>query len=97
MHRSIIQNLEVKKCYICGDEGAVEVHHCLHGTAGRKKAEADGLMVNLCPECHRLLHDSRNRRYDKELMKLAQIEWMSYNMKGADEFIARYGKSYLGG
>lgn len=97
MHRSIIQNLEVKKCYICGDEGAVEVHHCIHGTSGRKKAEADGLMVNLCPECHRLLHDSRSRRHDKELMKLAQIEWMSYNMQGADEFIARYGKSYLGG
>lgn len=95
MHRSIIQNLGVKKCYLCGAEGPVEVHHCLHGTANRKLSEEDGLMVNLCPECHRLLHDSRNRHDDRKLMRMAQVEWMSYNMADAYAFIARYGKNYL--
>lgn len=52
-------------------------------------------MVNLCPECHRLLHDSRNRHDDRKLMRMAQVEWMSYNMADAYAFIARYGKNYL--
>ena len=94
MHRSIIQNLEVKKCYLCGAEGPVEVHHCLHGP-NRKKAEADGLLINLCPECHRLLHDSGDRRTDRKVMKLGQVAWMGHNMGSTEEFIARYGKNYL--
>lgn len=93
MHRSIMQELTVNKCFLCGRQGPVEVHHCIHGTAGKRKAEADGLLVNLCPECHRKLHDTG--RGDKELMSVAEARWINYNMASVEEFIGRYGKNYI--
>lgn len=92
MHKSIIQNLDNKKCYICGREGIVEQHHCLHGSS-RRKADADGLVVNLCIYCHRRLHDKGEN--DEALKRKAQAVWMRYNDATAEEFIARYGKGWL--
>lgn len=93
MFRSIMQNLDVSKCYICHTVGITEVHHCLHGTANRKLAEKDGLLVNLCPKCHRALHDKGT--YDLYLKHVAQFAWQDYNMKTDTEWRARYGKNYL--
>ena len=93
MHRSIIQDLNRKICYLCEQEGVVEVHHCLHGTANRKKAEEDGLMVNLCIRCHRRLHDKGYG--DEKLKALAQLAWEAYYMRSAKEFIERYGRNYI--
>ena len=93
MHKSIIQNLAVKKCYICGREGIVEQHHCIHGTSNRKRSDSDGLIVNLCVPCHRYLHDKGD--FDGKIKENAQIVWMRYNLASEEEFIARYGRSYL--
>lgn len=93
MHKSIMMNLEVKKCYLCERQGIVEAHHCIHGTANRRIADKDGLIVNLCPDCHRKIHDMGVM--DSELKYFAQLAWMRYNLSTADEFIARYGRSYL--
>ena len=51
----------------------MEVHHMIHGTANRKKADENGLTVHLCTRCHRLLHDKGVN--DRELQKYAQLEW----------------------
>lgn len=93
MHRSIMQNLERKVCYLCGKEGTVEAHHCLHGTASRRLAEQDGLIVNLCPECHRNLHDKGMS--DDALKMTAERIWMNYNRADEWAFIARYGRGYI--
>lgn len=93
MHRSIMQNLKVRKCYLCRWSGDLEVHHCLHGTANRRLAEEDGLLVNLCIDCHRQLHEHGTN--DKELMQDAERHWLKYNMEKVPGFIARYGKNYL--
>ena len=92
MHKSIIVNLNIKACYLCGTIGPVEAHHCIHGTANRRLADKDGLIVNLCPECHRELHDKGMS--DDLLKRIAQEQWQRYNLATKNEFIARYGRSY---
>lgn len=93
MHKSIIQDLNRRVCYLCEQEGVVEAHHCIHGTANRKLADEDGLIVNLCIRCHRRLHDRGEG--DEKLKTTAQLVWMSYYMRGVEDFRARYGRSYL--
>ncbi|MEG1074912.1 MAG: hypothetical protein RSF84_07215 [Ruthenibacterium sp.] len=39
-------------CYSCGIVGSTERHH-IFGGALRKKSEQYGLVVHLCPYCHR--------------------------------------------
>ena len=46
--KSIIVD-DLKKCYVCGATRGIEVHHCIHGTAGRKLATKYHLVVGLCP------------------------------------------------
>lgn len=89
---SIIQDKNDNCCYICG-QWASETHHCIHGTANRKLADQDGLTVRLCSRCHRLLHDKGNM--DRELQRIAQQKWMDHYGKTIDDFIKRYGKSFL--
>lgn len=95
MHRSIMQNLRDSRCYLCRWYGQMEVHHCMHGTANRRLAEQDGLMVNLCTDCHRKLHE--HGVGDLMLMQEAERTWMKYNLEEIDGWIARYGKNYLEG
>jgi len=80
------------------------ISHIFGGTANRRLSEEDGLVVNLCPDCHnrppngvhfnktsmQWLHRVGQRAYEDEL-----------NRKGIspDEarqrFMKRYGKNYL--
>ncbi len=90
--KSIMHTENENLCYLCG-QWATDWHHCWHGTANRKLADKDGLIVKLCHTCHMNLHDHGS--FDKELQRLAQVRWMEYYEKSEDEFIARYGKSVL--
>ena len=86
----ITKNLDV--CFLCG-QYATEVHHAVHGCGRRKLADEDRLTVGLCRRCHTNLHDKGT--CDRELQKIAQHIWMEHYHKTIDEFIARYGKSYI--
>lgn len=108
--RSVIQTNK-NQCYWCRKEMAhLDNHHIFNG-AYKKKSEEDGMIVYLCRNCHRELHDNYvpKRNYKKEIIyrpdgleycnelevkQNAQTIWMS--MYGNEEdFIKRYGKSYL--
>lgn len=84
-----------KRCYLCGHEGYLDRHHCLHGTANRKLAEEDGLWVWLCRYCHTAVHGPDGAANDLKLKQDAESAWMGYNHKGVEDFIARYGKNYF--
>lgn len=81
------------RCYICGAYGPLERHHAMHGTANRKKAEEDGLTVNLCHKCHADLHD--HGLEDKWIMQQAERIWLRYYSKTVEEWRGRYGKNYV--
>lgn len=64
----ITQDLE--HCAVC-KRTATDIHHCIHGTAGRRLAEKFHLTVGLCHEHHMELHDS-NTQMDKHFQRMAQ-------------------------
>lgn len=95
---SIMQSPTDTRCYIhlkyMGLQvNGTEQHHCIHGQGRRALADEDGLVVMLCPTCHRALHDKRY--HDRDLQVLAQLAWEVHYSKSAQDFIDRYGKSYL--
>ena len=84
-------------CYLCKKQGLLipgtDTHHMIFGTANRKLSEKDGLKINLCHRHHMRLH--QQGEYKEELQKLAQQKWMEVYERGVDEWIKRYGKSFL--
>ena len=96
MKKSIItedDNCFIHKTFFGIEIKGAHVHHCIHGS-NRKLADEDGLTVNLCPLCHMMVHDKGY--YDKELERVAQIAWMEHYHLNENDFIERYGKSYIG-
>lgn len=89
------------ECFICHKPYTVGLdhHHCLHGSGQRELADADGLWVWLCRQCHSALHDTgANDRY---LQALGQRSFINDQIKkGYPEDVAReiyfkrYGKFY---
>lgn len=96
MTESIICN--DRRCYICKRTGELQVHHCIHGNANRKRANEDGLWVYICQRCHTLLHDKG--MHDKRIQAIGQRRWMETfypgdKDKALEEWHKRYGKSFL--
>jgi len=96
MAKSIIST--ERRCHVCGSERNLEVHHIFFGISYRKKSEKDGLTCYLCAECHRGrwgVHGYDGYDLNSSLKKEAERVWMSYYGKTEEDFIQRYGKSYL--
>ena len=72
-------------------------HHIMGG-AYRKKSDEDGLVIFLTPELHNMSNQEIhfNKWFDNYAKKEAQKKWMEYYNKTVDDWVARYGHSYLG-
>lgn len=85
-----------KKCFFCENTLGLEDHHCLHGTANRKKAEKYGLKVWLCPYHHTLgrtaVHKCKTQ--DRKLQVYAQRYFLE-NIGDMDLWMKEFGKNYL--
>lgn len=95
MKRSLLQS--VRQCYVCNSL-LVEKHHIFFGRANRDKSEEDGCWVWLCPEHHRSergVHGAMGARLKHNLQRKARLEWCRRYDKSTEEFIQRYGRSYL--
>jgi uncharacterized protein YlaI len=80
-----------KQCFICGKRHILQHHHCLHGRM-RKAADKYGLVVYLCADCHRKLHDTG--LHDRDLQQLAQRVFEG-KYGSREEFRKIFGRSYL--
>lgn len=80
-----------KECYLCGQKGCLQEHHCINGTANRKKSEEYGLKVWLCPDCHRMVHS--NIPLLVELKKDAQTFFIAAYPEL--DFLTIFGRNYL--
>jgi len=69
MTKSIITD-DMESCYICGSN-IVQIHHVIYGTANRKMSDKYGLIIPLCPYCHKRVHE-QDRNLDLQLHRLAQ-------------------------
>ena len=82
------------RCYLCGKEGFVHIHHC-YGGSYRKTADLLGLTVDLCPECHEYIHSAKgteDRRQLQHDVQKAYMEKMGWNV---NQWINIFNKSWL--
>ena len=64
----------------------------------RQKSIEDGLVVYLTQEQHEGtngVHGKNGHEFDMMLKKYAETLWCMYYNKNIDDFIKRYGRSYL--
>ena len=95
MSKSILQNN--KKCYITKSTNNLHKHHIFGGTANRKLSEEDGMWIWLWADWHNMsdygVHF--NKELDLKLKRIAQKRWQEYYHKTKEDFIKKYGKSYI--
>lgn len=87
--KSIISN--EKKCFICGAERNIELHH-IYGGKNRKISDQNGFTVYLCHQCHFEVTNNMNWK-DKYLKVLCQTTYEADHTRG--EFMKLVGRSYL--
>lgn len=86
-------------CLLCG-KPKTEVHHLVWGNAKRRLADADGLTIPLCVDCHKKIHGP------KEMQVMSHICGQLFyerNMCAAgmtpdearESFRKRYSVSYM--
>ena len=91
--KSIIQ--DKKECYICKTTLDLALHHVFYGSTNRKKSDKDGMVIWLCNYHHNMSNYSVhfNKKLDLRIKKEAQEVYEKKHSR--EEFIKRYGKSYL--
>ena len=92
--KSILQ--DEKECFFCKTTRDLQLHHIYFGVANRKISDQDGCVVYLCASHHtgaKGVH--HNRELDLKLKRICERAWMEQNKKTVEDFIARYGKSWL--
>lgn len=92
--KSVLQ--QENECYVCKTTNNLHTHHCLYGTANRKKSEQYGFKLRLCYWHHNGSNEGVhfNKQLDLQLKKVAQRYFESHHGDRKD-FIREFGKSYL--
>ena len=83
----------MKECFLCHRRDRTEVHHLFGGIGRRKKSDRLGLVVDLCPECHRHIHSNKDAM--QYLHEYGQRRAMRDNNWTTEDFIREFGKSYI--
>lgn len=85
-----------KECLVCGTTYNLHSHHCINGTANRKKSEKYGLKVWLCARHHNMSSEGVhfNRQLDLKIKRMAQ-KYFEENCGSRDDFRREFGKSFL--
>ena len=73
------------------------VKHHVFGGANRKISEEDGLFIYLTPEMHNMSDYSIhfNQPFMDYAQAKGQVAWMEYYGRTKEQFIERYGRSYI--
>ena len=79
------------KCYLCNRITDTARHEIFFGTANRKNSKKHGLWVNVCPDCHRVVH--ADKITDLWLKQMGQRKYELTHTR--DEFVKLFGRNYL--
>jgi hypothetical protein len=72
----------MRECCVCGRIGNMRKHHVIHGQGKRKACETRESLVDICFDCHKLVHSGQHSDVDKGLkIHLQEV----YYGKGYDE------------
>ena len=91
-NKSIIDDDQVDECYLCGRVGHMDEHHIFGGSV-RSKCDQLGLVVHICRDCHREVHD----KVGPKMEYLHRVGQRTYEQKigTRSEFIRDFIRSYL--
>ena len=78
-------------CEWCGAMHACNRHHVFMGTANRAKSEKWGMVVDLCYDCHALVHTDYQERV--RMCKVYQRKFET--LYDRETFMREFGRSYL--
>ena len=79
------------ECFICGAHVDTARHEIFYGTANREQSKREGMWVNVCPRCHRLIHN-----YPDQYIVLKQTGQKYFErLRPRAEFVAIFGRNYL--
>ena len=94
MRNSIIVE-DLKHCLVCGTSFNIHIHHCIYGSANRKKSEKYGLIVPLCAKHHNMSNEGVhfNKELDMKLKQLAQKRFMEVYPN--QNFLDIFKRNYL--
>ena len=71
--------------------------HHVFGGANRRISEEDGLFIYLTPEMHNM--SNKGIHFNQPFMDYAHVKgqfaWMEYYGRTKEQFIKRYGRSYI--
>lgn len=96
-------------CIICG-RPADAIHHCIEGTANRKKSEKFDLKMPLCNECHNMTDNSVHFNskmnsmshiigqlwYERNyILEKRELPFEGLGEEARESFRREFGKSYL--
>ena len=91
----IVKDLE--HCAECGRNN-VELHEVFFGTGNRKLSIEDGLVIPLCKaqhHCGNAIGIHKDKDLNIKWKKIAQKRWQEFYGKTKEDFIKRYGISYI--
>lgn len=81
-------------CFLCG-LCTETVRHEVYGGANREISKANGFWVNLCPNCHRKVHEVYNRDYViRKLKKPCELIYQTTHTR--EQFKKLIGEYYDG-
>lgn len=88
-----IMATEAGRCYVCRTETETVRHEIYYGTKNRKISKINGFWLDVCPTCHRRIHDVPGKGFDKLLKQKCQENYEAFGTR--DGFRRLVGRSYL--
>ena len=95
--KSVLQDLNEKRCWLCGCTGKLHLHHTIGGSSRRKVSDKYGFVVWLCPYHHTLGPDSVHndpQGLPNRLLKEMSQDYYEANIGTREQFIKEFGKSF---
>lgn len=78
-------------CYLCGQD-ARHKHHLIFGSY-RSLSDKYKLIINVCPKCHRKIHDDKTGKLQRWSKELGQR--MFEKSHSREEFMKIFGKNFI--
>ena len=88
-----IMATEAGRCYVCRIETETVRHEIYYGTKNRKISKINGFWLDVCPTCHRRIHNVPGKGFDKLLKQKCQKNYEAFGTR--DGFRRLVGRSYL--
>ena len=84
---------ELEPCQCCERWDYLQEHHVYGGSGRRSVSDKHGMVINLCPACHREVHLKPNQGLDKKLKE--EFQRLFEEDSDRETFISLFGRNYL--